>query len=916
MTHLSITLLGPLRIERADTILVEGNAGKPWALLTYLVAEADRPHAREQLAALFWPDQPEQNARQNLRWALATVRRAIGDAEAQAPLLLVSREQLQFNSAGACSVDLWRLRAGLADENNLEALSAAVAGYRGELLAGLSLPESDLFESWLAEQRLRIQREVTAALARLVAAAEQPEHAAALADYAQRWLSIEPWAEPAHRALMRAFQWQGRRSAALVQYEHCRQRLAEDLGITPEPDTTALYEQLRAEQPPSEAEALPTPAPASATEDRNRRRMIERVERFWVAGVLEPALAANPHLSVPLRIAAGPFHPAQPGEPQAIDTISAAFERFDGDLLIRGAAGAGKTTLLIQLAQVLLARAAADPQHPIPVIFNLAFWEARHTDLAQWMVEELHLRYQAPPALGRAWIAAEQIAPLLDGLDEVAAELRPACIAALAHFRTTHWPGALVVACRDTIPLDPLALNGIIELLPLDAAQIAPFLAAEGHADMQALLADDPAWHMISATPLGLSLLRTAARDPALHPQAQNQAVQHRIFAHYVQQMLNRRTNPTFGDQAAYRRRLAWLARGMQQHHTTIFQIEALQPGWLPHTWQRRLFAAGEPLALGLFLGLVAGLDEGLRLSFGGTPGGLSLGLLTGLTVGVGLGGLSGMGAALSADTHSPLGNRIGRAVQGGSLAGAIYGLTTGLLFGPLLGMGVGMAVGLVFLVVLALLGRAQPIAPIERFTWSAAKALRRVPLGLVAGGTAGILFGLLDGPAVGGAVGLATGIAVTASLGLSSVVFDERTRPNEGIRRSARTALQAGLLIGGLAGLTFALAVGLSTGIGDAMAAGRLGYGQQSLAMIGLLNGLGPGLIGAAVGVIAFGGLAVVQHGLLRVLLWRSGDAPLNLAAFLDDAVQLQLLHRIGGGYMFIHRLLLNYCAEEEPHE
>jgi DNA-binding SARP family transcriptional activator len=913
MTHCSITLLGPLRIERAGAVLAEGNAAKPWALLAYLAVEADRPHAREHLAALLWPDQPEQNARQNLRWALAVVRRALGDAAAECPLLLVSREQLQFNTAGACSVDLHQLNAALADPHNRAAQHAAVAGYRGELLAGLSLPESELFESWLAEQRLRVQRNVTAALARLVTAAEQQADAEALGEYAQRWLAIEPWAEPAHRALMRAFYGQGRRSAALLQYEQCRQRLAADLGIEPEPATTALYEQLRREQPPVGAGI-----PGATAIDRNRQRMIERVARFWIAGVLEPTLKANPALTVPLRITAGPFHPAHPGALQAIADVVAAYDRFDGDLLIRGAVGAGKTTLLLQLAQTLLERAAADPGRPIPMIFNLTDWEARHTDLAAWMVEALHLRYQVPPTLARDWIAADRIAPLLDGLDEVTPELRPTCIAALTRFRSTHWPGALVICCRDGIPVEPLNPNGIVELQPLDLNGLEPLLATDGDAALHALFAADPAWRAIGATPLGLSLLREAANDPALaapHPQAHSDAAQRRIIASYVEQIINRRSWLRQGA-ADYRRQLAWLARGMQRHHTTIFQIEALQPSWLPHLEQRRLFAAGEALILGVFLGLVAGLDEGLRLAFSGTAGGVGLGLLTGLTVGIGLGGLWGAGAALRVGERTGGRSRLGQATFVGSLAGAIYGVTTGMLFGPLLGLGVGLAVGLVFLVLLALLGRAQSIAPIDRFSWSVTRALHRAPFGLLAGGAAGLVFSLLDGPAIGGAVGGATSIGVSAGLGLTGFGFDERARPNEGIRRSARTALQAGPAIGGLGWLTFALAVGISTAVGDGGAAGRLVYGQQSLAMIGLLNGVGPGLIGGAVGLIAFGGLAVVQHGLLRLLLWRSGAAPLNLAAFLDDAVQLQLLRKVGGGYMFTHRLLLEYAAEEERHE
>ncbi len=52
-----------------------------------------------------------------------------------------------------------------------------------------------------------------------------------------------------------------------------------------------------------------------------------------------------------------------------------------------------------------------------------------------------------------------------------------------------------------------------------------------------------------------------------------------------------------------------------------------------------------------------------------------------------------------------------------------------------------------------------------------------------------------------------------------------------------------------------------------------------------------------------------------MRVLLWRSGTLPLNLVPFLDYATDRILLRRVGGGYLFTHRLLLEYFAGlEEP--
>ena len=49
------------------------------ALLAYLAVEADRPHRRESLATLLWPDDLASAARQNLSQTLLRVRQAIGD---------------------------------------------------------------------------------------------------------------------------------------------------------------------------------------------------------------------------------------------------------------------------------------------------------------------------------------------------------------------------------------------------------------------------------------------------------------------------------------------------------------------------------------------------------------------------------------------------------------------------------------------------------------------------------------------------------------------------------------------------------------------------------------------------------------------------------------------------------------------
>ncbi|MBI5290617.1 MAG: tetratricopeptide repeat protein, partial [Chloroflexi bacterium] len=61
----------------------------------------------------------------------------------------------------------------------------------------------------------------------------------------RRWLGLEPWNEEAHRRMMELLARTGQRSAALAQFEACRRALADELGLEPAPETTALYERLR-----------------------------------------------------------------------------------------------------------------------------------------------------------------------------------------------------------------------------------------------------------------------------------------------------------------------------------------------------------------------------------------------------------------------------------------------------------------------------------------------------------------------------------------------------------------------------------------------------------------------------------------------------------------------------------------------
>ena len=57
-------------------------------------------------------------------------------------------------------------------------------------------------------------------------------------------------------------------------------------------------------------------------------------------------------------------------------------------------------------------------------------------------------------------------------------------------------------------------------------------------------------------------------------------------------------------------------------------------------------------------------------------------------------------------------------------------------------------------------------------------------------------------------------------------------------------------------------------------------------------------------------GGQFVARHFGSRFILWTYKLAPVNYVSFLDHAVKRVFLLRVGGGYIFIHRMVMEYFA------
>ncbi len=281
MSQLTISLLGTFQVLRDGRPVTGPTYAKVLGLLGYLAVEADRPHARASLALLLWPEQTDERARHSLRQALSTLRRMLDDHVAAEPVLLVTRDSVQFRHGSRTALDVRQLLTLLQscdrhEHQRLDAcpacaqrLEAALDLYRGEFLEGFGVDDSEGFEDWTTIWRERIrQRVIDAALA--LAAWQEGRGALDGANVAlSRLLEIDPWNERAHRALMAVHWKRGRRGDAIAQYERCRAVLDEELGVEPEAETEALFQRITTQDAPSSISSSPNlerrPAPRLPT---------------------------------------------------------------------------------------------------------------------------------------------------------------------------------------------------------------------------------------------------------------------------------------------------------------------------------------------------------------------------------------------------------------------------------------------------------------------------------------------------------------------------------------------------------------------------------------------------------------------------------------------------------------------------
>ncbi|VEP15582.1 membrane hypothetical protein [Hyella patelloides LEGE 07179] len=193
---------------------------------------------------------------------------------------------------------------------------------------------------------------------------------------------------------------------------------------------------------------------------------------------------------------------------------------------------------------------------------------------------------------------------------------------------------------------------------------------------------------------------------------------------------------------------------------------------------------------------------------------------------------------------------------------------------------------GLILIILVSFSAQIDSIEPVSKLQWSWRKVLKVIPgIFLI-----GLYLFLTSQTSI-----YLIGICLTIFLlgGITNNQLKNTTIPNQGIVNSAKNAISLTTV-----GVIF-FAVGATS--------------LQGLIPISYLFGRILCLVGVSSFVLAMvkGGITCIQHFVLRVLSRYYNYTPWNYADFLNYAARINLLQKIGGGYIFIHRLLKEHFID-----
>ena len=881
-------ILGTLEV-RASGARVTLASPRQQRALAVLLLNANTVVPVERMIDALWEDEPPATAVKQVRNCVSALRGRLGEAGGS----IVTDGPGYRLQAEAADLDSLRFRRhvtaarGLAGQAKLvdavEEIRTALALWRGPALDGLRTATLAGRAALLDEQRADAVELCAEWRLRL---GETGEVVRELTEFCGE----HPTRELSHLLLMRALAAEGRYAEASTLFHGLRRRLADELGVDPNPELRRLHDRILAEATPDPPD--PGPVPEGTPNHRFDRAVTELAEAVtwqWRAEAELRSLHRPQPIMLRWSAAARPGKPVLRGD---LDDIAETFEALPvRQLVVLGEPGSGKSVLALMLTLELLR--TRTPDAPVPVLLSLASWDPQREHLDRWLAGRLAENH--PALLNTREYGADaptrlvlggHVVGVLDGLDEMPADLRAAALDALD--QTMAVGRSLVLTCRSAEYEQVTRESGavlraatVVRLEPVARQEAITYLTARQGADRWLPVADrlrrdpDAPLARVLRTPLMVDLARIGYgrhADPAELLAAEDaETLEGQLLDSFVPNAYaqvpqppgrNPKTSPSGRYSAEQATRwLGFLARHLERTRSRDL-------AW----WQ--LYRA---VPTGTRAGLTGVLIALFFVGAGWVDDGPALAAVYGLSFG-GAGYL----------THrfgrppEPLRTELRFAGAARKFAGRF---AIGAAVGVLLGLGWSLAAGLVVFLALVFglvfavhVWLAKPVDA-SRVS-SPGTILRNERTGAIALSVSFLVsLGLFDGMA----------FAFTAQT---------RFLPVLGGRFDLALAIA-----GGLAGASFGffMARGVAAvcyGLAGALAGGQVFPAATNAVqpvVAGVCFGLG---IGMAVLVTRAWGTYFVHHAWLAA----TGRLPWRLMHFLDDAHRRGVLRQTGGVYQFRH--------------
>ena len=227
--------------------LAQRRTGKGPAILKYLATHRQQPIQRDVLLEALWPNTEPQVANNRLKAAVHHLRQTFGDGPFDYVIFrdgcYLLNPDLRIWTDIETFESHWRQGRRLERAGQMEAalpfFVEAEALYRGDYLA------EDPFAEWTLIRREELKDAYLTIVDKLSRYWYRIGEREKAGEGWKKILSRDPWREDAYRQLMVCLADSGQRGQALRWYEICLQALQDQLGIEPEPETSALYDRIR-----------------------------------------------------------------------------------------------------------------------------------------------------------------------------------------------------------------------------------------------------------------------------------------------------------------------------------------------------------------------------------------------------------------------------------------------------------------------------------------------------------------------------------------------------------------------------------------------------------------------------------------------------------------------------------------------